>query len=107
MRYETVVCPTQFRWDDWRTGQFGKIEDALDRMNDGVAALETAFDIAGISVVSAFGYLDSRFADLDWRHGRVPLAGWFAKVSLRPSVAATIPIDGSKGPLQPRPRVPK
>jgi len=47
--------------------------------------------IGEIAAGCALGYLDFRYADLNWRDGHPRLAGWFAKFSQYPSMAATAP----------------
>jgi glutathione S-transferase len=47
--------------------------------------------VASISVACALGYLDLRHPDLEWRKAHPQLAAWFAEVSLRPSMVATVP----------------
>lgn len=73
--------------------------DGFVLKNDAVlAALETE-DLAGpltighIAIGCALGYLDFRYADMGWRHGRPRLAAWFAGFSARPSMIATAVID--------------
>ena len=58
--------------------------DNLDRVT---------FDIGGIAIGCALGYLDFRFTDEPWRPGHPRLAAWHASLAARPSVIATHPID--------------
>ena len=88
-RYEDAVRPKELRWQAWADGQFLKIRTALDVVEH--EHLESAFDIGTLSIVSALGYLDFRFASEGWRATRPRLAAWAAAVSKRPSVAATAP----------------
>ena len=57
-------------------------------------ALEAAaFGIGHIAIICALGYLNYRFAGLDWRSGHARIAAWFAAQSQRPSVRLTVPAD--------------
>jgi glutathione S-transferase len=47
------------------------------------------FLIGEISVACLLGYLDLRFAQLDWRGAHPGLAAWFAGMESRPSMQAT------------------
>lgn len=49
------------------------------------------FLIGEISVACLLGYLDLRFAQLEWRKPHPRLAAWFAHIETRPSVHATRP----------------
>lgn len=90
-RYETFLRPQGFRWEGWVDGQMGKVTDALDRIEAVAADLGGRFDIGTIGFACGLGYLDFRFPDLGWREGRPRAAAWFAAVSERPSVRATVP----------------
>ena len=46
---------------------------------------------ARLAVGSALGYLDLRLPDFDWALRHPALADWFARISERPSFAATLP----------------
>lgn len=51
-------------------------------------------DIGDITLGVACGYLDFRFADIDWRAKRPDLAAWYASFGERPSMTATTVVDG-------------
>jgi len=65
--------------------------DALER--DAAFHADAPLTLAHAAAASALGYLDFRFAELDWRGGRPALAQWFDRVSRRASVAATAFVD--------------
>jgi glutathione S-transferase len=68
---------------------------ALKQLDDEAQALkETAFGIGHVTLACALGYIDYRFGSLGWRNTAPRLAQWFAETSLRPSLAATQPLDG-------------
>ncbi len=71
-----------------------KYAATLARLDGEAAALEAApFRLGHIAIVCALGYLDFRFADMDWRGGHPRLAAWFQKQLQRPSVRMTAPVD--------------
>ena len=71
-----------------------KTRAVLKALEAEAAALDTApFAIGHIAIVCALGYLDFRFPDLDWRLAQPRLAAWYGKVSQRPSVHKTAPVD--------------
>lgn len=62
----------------------------------GVRALPVAppasdIDLGDLTAACALGYLDFRLPDLDWRAGGTELAGWYAEITARPSIARTAP----------------
>lgn len=91
LRYEQALRPEESRWPEWMAGQTGKMTGALDAMEAETPAFGAAFDIGHIACACALGYLDLRYAHLHWRDGRPALAAWFAVVSERPSMVATMP----------------
>jgi glutathione S-transferase len=60
--------------------------DALERMK----FLDTP-TIGEIAAGCALGYLDFRYAEMNWRATRPKLAQWFEKFSQYPSMLATVP----------------
>jgi glutathione S-transferase len=72
-----------------------KTRASLERLESEAAALEAApFSIGPLTVVCALGYLDYRFEALGWRKQAPRLAQWHARISERPSLRDTVPIDG-------------
>lgn len=90
-RYENAIRPQQYRWNEWTQGQFTKIRNGLDALEREVTGWGSAFGIGQIAAACVTGYLDFRFADEPWRASRPQLTAWFAQISKRPSVAATVP----------------
>lgn len=90
-RYEQVARPAALRWDDWVTGQMGKVTDVLDQLERIAPELGDRVDIATITFACGIGYLDYRFPDYAWRREHPDTAGWFDRFSLRPSMTATLP----------------
>ena len=89
-RYEMVVRPEPYRWNEWIKGQFTKIRSGLDALAAEVPAWENQFGIGQIGASCVLGYLDFRFGDEKWRE-RAVLAQWYESVRQRPSMVATAP----------------
>ena len=71
-----------------------KYAATLARLDGEAAALEAApFRLGHIAIVSALGYLDFRFAGMDWRSAYPRLGAWFEKQKQRPSVRNSAPVD--------------
>ncbi|EJN09989.1 glutathione S-transferase family protein [Herbaspirillum sp. YR522] len=81
---------------DWLASFQLKIDTALDRLETEAPALAgSGFDIGHLTIGCMLSYLDYRFADLDWRHGRTQLAHWHDGFCRRPSAIATVPDDAA------------
>ncbi|MDR3525056.1 MAG: glutathione S-transferase [Acetobacteraceae bacterium] len=92
IRYENLARPAELKCVDWEIGQYGKINSALDLLEGRAAALADRMDIGTITIGSALGYLDFRFAEFDWRTAHPALAAWFAGFASHPSMVATFPV---------------
>lgn len=91
-RYEMALRPAEFRWQAWSDGQMGKVNAALDQIEEKwLKSLGRVPNMGSIAVAAALGYLDFRYPDLDWRKGRKGLARWFKRFSQRPSFEASRP----------------
>jgi glutathione S-transferase len=89
--YEGRVRAETERSEAWVAGQRAKIESALAVIEAEAPDLGDRLDIGTITFGCALGYLDFRFADIDW-HGRYPAAdAWFSRFNARPSMRATVP----------------
>jgi glutathione S-transferase len=75
----------------WRQQMLG----ALDAMEEQVADLSGILNLGHIAFAAALGYLDFRYADLDWRRRHAQLATWFDPFSQRPAMLQTAPSDSS------------
>lgn len=72
-----------------------KTRATVKLLEDEAAALgHVPFAIGHVSIGCALGYLDYRFATLDWRALAPHLADWFAILSTRPSFQATEVVEG-------------
>jgi len=92
-RYETTARPADKQWPAWIEAQLTKVRAAL-------SAIETQAmqfnplpnDIGLIAIGCGLGYLDFRFADLDWRASYPATAAWFAAFEQHPAMLATRPV---------------
>jgi len=79
----------------WVERQMGKVHNALRAMSQGLGERAWAagqhFSLADISVGCALGYLDLRFAHIEWRRDYPNLARLFEKLSARHSFIDTAP----------------
>ena len=92
-RYETVLRPADKHWDDWARGQMEKVDSGLDDLEGRwFDTLSAEFHAGAVATACLLGYLDFRFAVKDWRSAHPNLAAWFAEVSERPSLVATVPV---------------
>lgn len=79
---------------DWLSVFDLKIRSALEVIERESPEFERSpFGIGQITLGCALGYLDYRFAELDWRNGRERAAAWFQDLSQRPSMQLTLPAD--------------
>lgn len=83
--------PEGLLWRDSLERQKGKIARALDVLEGQADAMGDALDLGTLSVGCALGYVDFRYADMNWRHGRPRLAAWYEAFSKRPSMVKTAP----------------
>jgi glutathione S-transferase len=90
-RYEAAVRPQQYQWDEWRSGQLGKITRGLAVLEQEAASLEGELTIGSVTAACALDYLDFRLPEIKWRDTASALGRWFKKVSARPSFQATAP----------------
>jgi len=88
-RYERAVRPPEKLWPEWLDGQIDKIHSALAALDKAAPALGDRVDIGTISYGCALGYLDLRFADLNWRERYPAAKDWFARFDERPSMRET------------------
>jgi glutathione S-transferase len=78
-------------WKQWVELQRRRIMQGLATLEEMASRLEQTPFIGEISVGSALGYLDFRFADINWRDACPSLEMWFNKFSERYSMRATRP----------------
>lgn len=87
--------PPEHQAQSWLSGFAMKTEAGLDRLDNESEQLAAApFAMGHISIGCMLGYLDFRFAALNWRSGRPGLARWHESFTSRPSAKATEIVDG-------------
>jgi glutathione S-transferase len=96
-RLETLR-PAGERSQSWIDRQLEKIDRGLDAMEVQVGTKTWCcgqnFTLADIAVGACLGWLDYRFAHLEWRKDRPNLARLAVKLNERASFAETVPKDG-------------
>lgn len=91
VRYETAARPEPLRWADWIAGQLDKIACGLVEIDEHASDFGERVDLGTISFGCALGYLDFRFASLNWRDNHPNAAAWFEWFGGRESMATTRP----------------
>ena len=82
------------RSSDWLDRWTRAIHGAADALEEALAAGPLAADLGAIAIAAAFGYVDFRLPQIDWRAGRPRLTAAFADLAARPSFVATAPPNG-------------
>lgn len=91
-RYEFSARPADKQWQRWADAQLEKVAAALADIERQVEQFSAEpHDIGLITIGCALGYLDFRFATLDWRTAHPLTAAWFARFDEHPAMAATRP----------------
>jgi glutathione S-transferase len=90
-RYEGAMRPEPLRWAEWTAGQLDKVACGVAEIERQAASWDDALDLGRITLACALGYLDFRFAALDWRARAPNAAAWHARIAARPSMQATMP----------------
>jgi len=90
-RYETAARPEELRWTGWLTGQLDKIATGFLELEARASGFDDRVDLGTISFACMLGYLDLRFATLNWRDGRPNTAAWYEWFHGRDSMMATRP----------------
>ena len=72
-------------------GQLDKIVCGLGVIEAGAPAMGARVDIGTITLGCVLGYLDLRFAHLEWRSAHPQAAAWFETFNARPAMQATLP----------------
>jgi glutathione S-transferase len=89
-----VARPAEQQWSAWRDGQLTKIRAALANIESQAGTFSPLPDDIGlITLGCGLGYLDFRFAELDWRAAHPATATWFAEFERHPAMLATRPIE--------------
>ncbi|HEY0337549.1 MAG TPA: glutathione S-transferase C-terminal domain-containing protein, partial [Burkholderiales bacterium] len=70
-----------------------KVASGLSAADARAAATTSAVDIGHVTLGVVLGYLDFRYADIDWRARHVRLAHWFESFKARASMKNTLHKD--------------
>ena len=82
---------TKLKWAFWADRWAAGIDRTLETLDAERSQFERSVDLGALSIAVALGYLDLRYADLDWR-GRWPALGDFAgRWFERESFVRTVP----------------
>jgi glutathione S-transferase len=93
-RYETVARPDDKQWDGWLDGQLTKIRAVLADIETQAPHYSVVPDDIGlIAIGCGLGYLDFRFAHLDWRSDHPATAAWIAVFDQHPAMVVTRPFE--------------
>ena len=68
-----------------------KLRGALAEIEKLAPSFGNRVDIGTVTIACALGYLDFRYAHLDWRKDYPQAAAWAATFFERPSLKATVP----------------
>ena len=79
---------------EWLDRWARAVHGAADALEQELAHGALGFDLGAIALSAAFGYLDFRLPQIDWRAGRPRLTEAFAELAARPSFVATAPPKG-------------
>jgi glutathione S-transferase len=85
-RYEVALRPESLRWKEWIAGQEDKILLGLDEVERRAARFGDRVDLGTIAFACMIGYIDFRFAHLDWRSSRPKAGAWIDEFSKRESM---------------------
>ncbi len=91
LRYETAIRPEELHWQSWIEHALEKVERGLDTLESRCNRFESSLTIGEITIACTLGYLDFRFADIDWRSGRPALTDWYNQIMQRDSLKETVP----------------
>lgn len=87
--------PPERQDDNWISRQQGKIERGLavlaEELGDKPWCTGESYNLADISIGCTLGYLELRFAEINWRKKYPNLAALSEKLSQRPSFIETVP----------------
>ena len=86
--------PEAQRSTEWLDRWARAVHGAADALEQELAHGPLGFDLGAIALSAAFGYVDFRLPQIDWRAGRPRLTEAFAELAARPSFVATTPPKG-------------
>jgi glutathione S-transferase len=90
--YEWRLRPEEKRYQPWVDGQIAKVERGLAALEQSDLIQTGDVNAVKIATAAALGYVDIRLADLGWRDKCPKLAAWYAEISQKPAMKATVPV---------------
>ncbi|MGZ8255586.1 MAG: glutathione S-transferase C-terminal domain-containing protein [Burkholderiaceae bacterium] len=95
VRLEQTQRPAEQQSQKWIDRQMGKVHAGLAAMSSGLGEKPwcngNGYSLADVAVGCTLGYLDFRFAHINWRATYPNLARLYEKLAVRPSFAETQP----------------
>lgn len=89
-RYEFSARPVEKQMPGWAEAQLNKVTAALAEIEHQVGNFSPQpNDLGLIAIACGLGYLDFRFAELDWQANHPLTAAWFSRFDAHPAMAAT------------------
>jgi glutathione S-transferase len=89
-RYESLR-PQNLQSADWDAAQKRRVDHGLVELEKEVASFGDTIDIGTLAIAVMLDYLNFRFAAEAWASKSPALAHWHQGISLRPSLATTLP----------------
>ncbi len=86
-----MTRPEDKRFDFWIERQENGIRRSLDLLESEADKFAGGFDLGGMAIAVALGYLDFRYPESEWRTGRDRLTAFHEKWAERPSYQSTEP----------------
>jgi len=90
-----MTRPEDKRYDFWIERQESGIRRSLDLLESEADKFAGAFDLGGLAISVALGYLDFRYPESEWRNGRESLTAFHARWTERASYQSTQPPAGA------------
>lgn len=86
-----IMRDEKLQWDFWKERWEAAVERTLVQLNEERGQFERSVDLGALSVAVSLGYLDLRYAELDWRERFPELGAFYERWSERESFKRTAP----------------
>lgn len=91
LRYEVTIRTREMQSPEWIESQTARMKRVLHEFDSLLPTFTQRPTIGEITIACALGYLDFRFAELEWRDDHPALSGWFEAFRNRESLRQTEP----------------
>jgi glutathione S-transferase len=95
VRYELALRPEPLRWPDWISDQQDRFWSGLAwfeaRAHRALSSTASGVDVSQLALACCLGYVDFRFAGLDWAVRAPRVSAWYQAIAMRPSLSMTDP----------------